>query len=34
MDLPHLGQVKRARMGGILSIEIEKLPAQLGQSKM
>jgi hypothetical protein len=29
-----LGQVNRARTGGILSIEIEKLPAQLGHANV
>jgi hypothetical protein len=31
---PHLGQLKRACTGGILSSEIEKLPAQLGQENV
>jgi len=29
-----LGQLKRACTGGILSSEIEKLPAQLGQENV
>jgi hypothetical protein len=34
IGLPHFGQLKRARTGGILSMEMEKLPAQLGQENV
>ena len=34
MGLPHFGQLKRARTGGMRSIPIEKLPAQFGQANV